>query len=241
MKRFALSTLGLLIFLAGLILELSLSGGMLEGEIEARVNTPQVGDLGLSINCPLVLSPSETGTVSTAITNTLNEEKSPVVTADISHIGGDQHLSQTLTLAPHETQSIQWTVNSSNKIYGNLILVNVVQSHYADLPSGQGACGILVFNVLGLNGLNSFILTIVVAFLCISLGAAGWLRAHQPLNDLGRNAARASAVMVGMATAGFLSALPRWWGLTLFFDFFTLITMAVIFTEFILFPGRYRS
>ena len=99
MKRFALSTLGLFIFLAGMILELSLSGGVLEGEIEARVNTPQIGDSGLSINCPLVLSPSETGIVSTAITNTLNEETSPVVTAEISHSGGDKQLSQTLTLA----------------------------------------------------------------------------------------------------------------------------------------------
>ena len=132
-------------------------------------------------------------------------------------------------------------MDSSNKIYGNLILVNVVQSRYADLPSGQGACGILVFNVFGLSGLSSFILIFLAALLCISLGAAGWLRAHRPLNDLGLNAARASAVMVSMATAGFLSALPRWWGLTLFLDFFTLIAMAVIFTEFVLFPGRHRS
>ena len=241
MKRFAISTLGMLIFLAGILMEVSLSGGVLWGEIEARTYSPQIGDLGLTVKCPLILSPTESGTVSATITNTLNEETRPVVAAEISQAGGQQRLSQTLDLAAHQTQGVQWTVDSSYMIFGRLILVNVIQSRYSNLSSRQGACGILVFNLFGLNGISSFSLVIFTALLCTFLGAALWLRSHWPLNQLGRSTAQACGIMTGMATAGLLAALPRWWGLILFFDFLTLIILAVVLTEFVLFPGRHRN
>lgn len=230
--------LGVLIFLAGIFLELSLSGGILWGELEARVDTAQTGDSGLAVKCPYMLSAAESGTVSAAITNTLDEEASPVVTAGISRIGGEQRLIQTLTLSPHETHTLQWTVDSSDIIFGRLILVNIFQSRYSDLSSRQGACGILVLNLFKLNGISSFSLLFFTAILCTLLGAALWLRANWPLNNLRRSTAQACGVITGMATAGLLAALPRWWGLILFFDALTLIIMAVVLTEFVLFPGR---
>lgn len=240
-KRFALSLLGMLIFLAGILLELTLSGAVLEGEIEARAYTPQLGNSGLTVKCPHMLSPTESGTVSAAITNTLDEETKPVVTAEISRHDGPQQLSQTLDLAPHETQTLEWTVNSSDMIFGRLILVNIIQSRYADLPPRQGACGIPVLNLFNLNGNISFFLLFFTALVCAALGAGVWLRAHWPLNDFRRSTAQACGVMAGMATAGLLAAIPRWWGLILFFDAFTLIVMAVVLTEFVLFPGRIRN
>jgi hypothetical protein len=241
MKRFALSLLGGLIFLAGILLELSLSGGVLWGELEARTYTPQIGVAGLGVNCPFVLSPSESGKVSAAITNTLDEEASPVVTAEISRTDGEQQLSQTLTLAAHETQTLHWTVDPSEILFGRLILVNIVQSRYSDLPSRQGACGILVLSFFNLNGIQVFLLLFFTSIMITLLGAAIWLRANGPLNDLQRSMGQASMIMAGIATAGLLAALPRWWGLILFFDFITLIIMAVVLTEFVLFPGRSRS
>jgi hypothetical protein len=241
MKRFTLSVLGMLIFLAGILLELSLSGGVLWGEIEARVYTTQIGDSSLAVKCPYMLSPSESGTVSAAITNTLDEEASPVVTAGISRIGGEQRLSQTLDLAPHETQIPQWRVDRSDMIFGRLILVNIVQSRYSDLSSRQGACGILVFNLFKLNGIRSFSLLFCMALLCTLASAALWLRANSPLNNLQRSTAQACGIMAGMATAGLLAALQRWWGLILFLDFLTLMIMAVVLTEFVLFPGRRQN
>ncbi len=241
MKRLALSLVGGLIFLAGILLILFLSGGVLWGEIEARTYTPQIGDDGLGINCPFILSPSETGTISAAITNTLDEETSPVVTAEISRTEGQQQLSQTLSLAAHEKQTLRWTVDPSEIIYGRLILVNILQSRYRDLPSRQGACGILVLSLFSLTGLQAFGLLLFTGFMSSLLGAAIWLRANQPLNDLGRSTAQACGVIAGLAIAGLLAAVPRWWGLILFFDFLTLIVMAVVLTEFVLFPGRRRN
>ena len=240
-KRLAISLISGSIFLAGILFILFLSGGVLWGEIEARTYTPQIGDEGLGINCPFVLSPSETGTISAAITNTVDEETSPVVTAEISRSDGQQQLSQTLSLAPHEKRTLQWTVEPSEIIYGRLILVNILQSRYRDLPSRQGACGILVLSLFSLTGLQAFSLLLFTGLTSLLLGAAIWLRANRPLNDLGRSTAQACGVMAGMTLAGLLAALPRWWGLILFFDFLTLIIMAVVLTEFVLFPGRRRN
>ena len=241
MKRFALSTLWMLIFLAGILLELSLSGGVLWGEIEARADVPQIGDSGLLISCPLMLSPSESGTVSTSITNTLNEETSPVVTEEINHSSGQQLQSQTLDLAPHEKKTLHWTVDSSDRIFGRLIIVNIIQSRYSDLSSRQGACGILVLSLFKLNGINTFSLISLAGLLCTSIGAAGWLRVNWPLNGQRRSTAQACGIMAGVVTTGLLAAVPRWWGLTLFFDFLTLLIMAVVLTEFVIFPRRSRK
>jgi hypothetical protein len=241
MKRFALSTLGGLVFLTGILLELSLSGGVLWGEVEARIYTPQIGESGLAVKCPFILSPSESGIVSAAITNTLDEATSPVVTAEISRSEGQQQLSQTLTLAAHETRTLQWTVDRSDILFDRLILVNIVQSRYSDLPPRQGACGILVFNLPSLNGIQSFILLFLASLISILMGATIWFRANRPLNEIRRSTAQACVLTAGMATAGLLTALPHWWGLILFFDFLTLIILAVVLTEFVLFPRHMRN
>jgi hypothetical protein len=238
MKRLGLSLLGVLIFLAGILLEISISGGVLWGEFEARIYTAQVGDAGLTMECPLMLSPSESGTVRATITNPLDEEADPVVTAWISRTGGNQQLSQTLTLAPHETQTLQWTIDRSDMIFGRLILVNVLQSRFSDSISRQGACGVLVLSLLALDGIRSFSLFFSTALLCTLLGSALWLRVNWPLNELHRSTARACGILAGMATAGMLVALTRGWGLILLLDFLTLIILAVVLTEFVLFPRR---
>lgn len=240
MKRFALSLLGGLIFLAGILLLLSLSGGVLWGELEANTYTSQIGDVRLSVNCPFVLSPSESGIVSATITNTLNEDTSPMVTAEISRVDGEQQFSQTLTLAAHQSQTLHWTVDPSEIIFGRLILVNIIQSRYADLQSSQGACGILILSLFGLDGIQTFIFIFLATVVIILLGAQTWLRVNWPLNDLSRSTAQASLILIGFATAGILASLPRWWGLIMIFDFIALILLAVILTEFVLFPRRGR-
>jgi len=112
-----------LIFLAGILLELSLSSGVVWAQVDASFYGTPTNEVGLKLNCPIMLSPSESGVVSATITNTLNEEVLPVVTAEIS---GTQSTRQTLSLAPRETQVLQWPVDPFNVIYGRLILVTDV-------------------------------------------------------------------------------------------------------------------
>jgi len=233
---FFLSLLAVLLFLAGVSLELSFSSGMAGAEMEAAVFGTQAMAGGLNLSCPLILSSSESGLVSTIITNSLDEQVSPLITTEISRGEVPQSLSRTLVLAPHQDQTLQWSVDDSDLIFGRLILVNVVQARYADLDPRRGFCGIIVFDLFNLTGFELVTLVLIGGVLLILMGGMLWSRLHAPLDELAEQTLNACGGLAGVTTFAALTALPRWWGLTLFLDAFALIMLIVIFTDFLLFP-----
>ena len=237
LRSFFLSLLAVLLFLAGIAMELLLSGTLVWAEVEAAIFGTQTTTGGLNLACPLMLSSSESGVVSTLITNSLDQQVSPLVITEISRGGAPQSLSRTLLLAPHQDQTLQWSVDDSDLIFGRLILVNVVQSRYADLDPHGGFCGILVFDLFNLTGYESLVLILIGGFLLILVGGLLWSRLHAPLNELAEQTLKACGGLAGVIALAVLTALPRWWGLTLFLDAFAWIMLVVLFTDFLLFPG----
>jgi len=240
-KIFVRSLVAILLFLAGVFLELAFSSSVLWGEIETRVYTPKSDSLSLAVKCPLVLSTNETGSISTVISNSLNEEALPVVTASISHNNIPQEISDTLTLAPHASKSIQWHVDTSNLIFDRLILAGISQMSYSDLPGRQGYCSILVLHFLGLNGTAILILLCSISLLCIIAGGIIWLRIHAPLKEADTALAQPFVGLAVLATLGVITALLRWWGLIILLDGLTLILAGVICTEVLLNPQPRRQ
>lgn len=238
MKSIFLSWLSVLFFLVGVLLQLSLSSGIVWGEVEASLYGTQVGYAGLKLGCPILLSPTESGRVNATITNSLDQDVLPVVTAEISHAGGMQRLSRTLSLSPYEARIVQWPVDATDIIFGRLILVNIIQSRYSDLDPRAGSCGILVFRLFELTGNESLSLIFIGSLAFILLGGTLWWRQRAPLDDSAEQTLRACGGLAGVTTLALLAALPRWWGLTLFLNAFALIMIGVIFTEFVLFPKR---
>ncbi|HLO15392.1 MAG TPA: hypothetical protein VK206_11215 [Anaerolineales bacterium] len=230
-RTLAGSVFSLLLFLAGVLLEIAISTSLLWGELEVRLYMPSSSDSGLKLNCPHILSFDETGIIRTSIINTLNQAVQPMVTAEISRNGGAQQISQTLTLAPHESKAVTWAVDASNVLFGRLILVSVLQGKYEDLPARQGYCGIFLLNLFGMSGRATLILLCSTSFALLSLGTAIWVRSHWPLNRRDENIARAFGSLAVLATLGLFSALLRWWGLIIILDAITLILIIVIFTD----------
>ena len=241
LRSFLKSLLAGLLFLGGILLQLSLSGGVVWAEVEASIYGTQTAGDGLKLSCPFMLAPSESSRVTATITNSLNQPVLPTLTTEISSVGGLQSLSQTLSLAPHETQIIHWLVNPSDVIFGGLILVNVIQGRYGDLDPQHGFCGILIFNLFNLTGNESFVLIFISGIVLILVGGTLWRHIHKPLDDSAEQTLQACGGMAGVTTLALLTALPRWWGLTLFLDAFALIMLSVIFTDFLLFPQHNRS
>jgi hypothetical protein len=240
-KMFVGSFGAILLFLMGIFLEIAISSGVLWGEVETRLYTSQSDAMGLAIKCPLILSPRETGTISTVISNSLDEEVLPMVTAEISRQGAPQETSETLTLAPHASKAMQWQVDASNIIFGRLILINISQRNYRNLPAREGYCGILFLNILGLNGRLILILFCVISLLCIISGSTAWLRFHTPMKEHDKAFARPFASLAVLATLGLIAALLRWWGLIIILDGLALILVGVIFTEVLINPNPRRS
>ena len=236
-RTLIISIAGMSLFLGGVLLEMAISGGVLWGEIEARLYTSQSSSLGLEMKCPLMISFDETGIIRASISNTLDQDVLPVVTAEISRDGGAQQISQTLTLAPHESKTVEWNVDSSNILFGRLVLVSIQQGHYSDLSARQGYCGILFVSVFGMNGTVTLILLCSASLLLLILGTVIWRRIHFPLKARDENIARAFGSLAVVATIGLFTALLRWWGLIMLFDAIALIMIAVIFTDVLFSPG----
>ncbi|MEO7839378.1 MAG: hypothetical protein ABIU06_08520, partial [Anaerolineales bacterium] len=233
--------LGALLFLAGVLIGLSLSAAVVWGESEARIYTSYNGNTRFKIKCPLMLSPVESGVVGADIINPTDEEIIPVVSVEVSHTKIPRKASETLTLAPGEAETVQWTVDPSDVIFERLILVNIHQSQYRDNPSHLGSCGIFIFSLLGLTGAQTFALVFAVSLIAMLSGAALWLYARWPLNRLATNIAQLSTVLLVITILALLTTIPRLWGLTLILDALILLIFGVIITEFGLFSQKYST
>lgn len=220
------------IVLIGVVISLILSGNLLWGEMEARLYTQQSGERSLDLECPLMIAPWETGIVRTVITNSLtDDEVKPQVNAFISSEKEARIVSQTLPLKPLESQPLVWTVDGADVIFQRLILVNILQRPYDDLVSRQGTCSILVFSLFGWNGRETINLLVAAGVLSILLGAGMLAYVYRPIEDQGKKIAQMGAVFLILVMAGLVTALARFWGLTLFFDAAALLTFVIGLTE----------
>lgn len=240
LKRLLPVLFGSLLFFGGIAISLSFSAVLLWGEMEARLYVPQSGDKSLKIECPLVIAPWETGAIKTVITNTLTDTNTkPQVNAFISQKEGEEArlARETLELAPFDSRAMQWTVDSSDIIFNRLILVNILQRPYRELPSRQGACSILVYSLFGMSGKNTLCLLVASAILAGLLGAWILFFSYHPFAGALKNFAQISGIFQTLALLGLISALYRLWGLTLVFDAAAMLAFAIGSIE-VFFPRK---
>lgn len=220
-KRLVPTLLGIFLFYGGILISLSVSSVMLWGELEARVYISQTGDKSLKIECPLVIAPWETAEIKTVVTNSLLDDSTkPQVNAFISQAQGKEArlISETLQLAPLESRAMQWTVSNVDIIFERLILVNILQRPYRDLPSHQGACSILVYSLFGLNGASTLYTLVAVSVFASLIGMLLLVWLQHPLKDARKSFAQVSGIFFLLSVLGLFTALTRLWGLTLIFD-----------------------
>ena len=218
---------GILIYITGIAVSLSISVVMLWGEMEARLYTQQTGDKALRIHCPLAIAPWESATIHTVVTNTSTDQNTkPQVNAFISHKMEARHTTQTLELSPLESRALEWEVDSADIIFERVILVNILQRPYRDMPSRQGACSILVFSLFGLTGRNTVLLLVSIGVLGSLLGAANLFLLYRPFNNHTKDLAQLNAIFLSLILLGLFSALTRRWGLTLVLDAAALLVIS---------------
>ncbi len=230
-----------IIYSLGLLLGLALSAWYVWGEAEAGLFVARTGEETItSLKCPLMISPNETGLVSASFRNPTMAVIHPTVQAVISHGTFPRREEIVLDLIPGEIKQLFWQVSPEDRIFRWLILVNVYETSQPDFPSGQGSCGILYSTIPGISGQALSILISVAALLAMALGLAFWRKTDAPPNDLGQNPGSALSVLAVIVALSMLFILPRWWVLSGFFFFVAIMLIGIIFTEFVLFPGRPR-
>lgn len=235
------SSLGSLQILIGILIGLALTSSVTWAYSEADLYVSFNADRNLALKCPLILAPNESGVLTAKIKNLINEQITPTVSATISHVGEPRQINQVVTLPTQDSKTLQWTVNSSDIIYDHLILASITQLRYRDNPSMLGSCGVLSFSLLGLNGIGTLILILVLSLGALFTGAFLWRQAHpQPWNNYLINLSRAGIALMSMTLLALMTLIPRWWGFTLIFDAAMVMMMGIIFTDFVLFQ-KYKG
>lgn len=236
-----LAWLGALLFYAGVFLGLALSSAVAWAESEALVASPSNAELGLALHCPAMISAQQSAIVDAHITNLTEEEIKPVVTAEISHGELPRELRQTVLLGPQESTTVEWSVDAADVVFDRLILVSVLQSPYSDNPSRSGSCGILLFDLFGLNGGQTFALLLAASLLLSSAGGGLWTYARWPLAPFSVSIVQIHSILFGATLLTLVCTLAGRWGLAIFFDVVILIVLGVILTEFLFAGGKHSD
>lgn len=126
-------------------------------------------DSGLSgFRCPVLMTRSETRSISLSVSNPLDVPLRPVVRTQISTSVLPQEFLQPLELAPGETKRLEWTVGPENIDLERFIFAKTLVYSVFPLPSRETTCGIFI---LDLPGSGRVILALVLA---LNLTGMGW-------------------------------------------------------------------
>lgn len=237
-KRLLPTVFGTVLFFGGMFVSLAFSAALLWGEMEARLYVQQSGEHDLNIQCPLMIAPGETAEIKAVVSNTLADQSvRPQVNAFISHAKEARVVSETVELDPLERRDMQWTVDTTDIVFEQLILVNVLQRPYRDLPSRQGVCSIFVYSLFGMNGKDTLLLIVILGVAGSLLGAGCAYFALQPMSETLRSFVQLNGIVLLLVLLGVLTTVYRWWGFTLALDAAALLTFAAGSIE-IFFPRK---
>ena len=165
----SISIFGVLLHVLAVITGLFLIAISTWGDMEAdSYGFPRRASARLSgLNCPILLTRNETGTISLKVSNPTDQLLHPSARTEISADFEPQVFVESIDLAPGETKTLEWSVAPENVVLGNFILANVQVYASYPIPNREKTCGILIMD---LPGTGNMIVTALAVFTAIGLG-----------------------------------------------------------------------
>jgi len=209
--------LSMVLFFMGTILGMALFGSIVLANMEATFyfGGIKIAEENLkTLQCPPIITPLDRSAVTASITNHTTKTIKPMYRMNISSDGEISRLVETIpTIGPGETTQVEWAVNSGDAIYGNLILVKVMQYKTIKTPSREGTCGTLALNIPYLTGNQVLFTGILSSLALMGAGIFLWLRSNKPLIGRSLNLRNAMLLMAAVIGAGIIASCCGVWGL----------------------------
>jgi hypothetical protein len=182
------------------------------------------------LRCPLVITQSETATITILYRNPLEREINPVIRTTISErlVSLEREESTRPEIAPGETARIEYTVKGSEAVWNRFILVRVNALPQFSLPARNGSCGIFVMNIPWISGGVIVFAVIFVSVVGVGSGLWLWRRIHNPLEGQPRVAFQAMIFLSVAVLGGILLELFSFWGLATFVLIITFLLIAAV-------------
>lgn len=216
-NRNGMRFVSIVLFFAGTILGMVLFGSIVLANMEA---TFYFGGIKIAeedlktLKCPTIITPQDRSVVTARLTNTTTKTIKPVYRLNISN---EQEISRlvetTPTINPGETMQVEWAVNPGDAIYGNLILVKVMQYKTLKTPSREGTCGTLAIDIPFLTGKQILLSGIVFSLVFMGAGTYLWLRINKPLIGKSLNIRNAMLLMLVVVGTGIYASCCGTWAI----------------------------
>jgi hypothetical protein len=217
-KKKLLRTLGIIFFSIGILVGMAMFILMNWANYEAYFYfgyTAPADKTLATLRCPLLMTTSETGTVTISITNSTDRDLSPLIRTEISSFGAARSERTNYPLAAGETRRLSWTVTSGDIVFGHLIMARVFVYNTFTLPSRASTCGTMVINLPGLTGFQLFVIVLAFSLACMAAGWSLWLTGSRPLLADGLIATWAMSIFTAVVLLGILAGCIGWWGVGL--------------------------
>jgi len=221
-------TLGVLIFIVGILCTTTLTIGLTWANLEAAFyGFQQTGsDRHLDgLSCPRLMTPYETGTINVSFSNPTPKALTPIIRIDISTPSVADSSEEQISIPPGKTGQVNHTVSSANIDLDFFIFAKASTYDSYPLPTSEATCGTLILDISFLSGTQIFVLWLAFSLLFMPFGLWLWNTASTPDDYKMQNAARALA-LVGLL--GLLIALQGQWLLELPLLAVTLLLAMVI-------------
>ena len=230
MQRRSIKTLGSVLFLLGVFLSLALALAAIWGDYEAMSYFFNGAGYGAfdSLNCPVLMSRTEVATISATFDNPSDAAIQPYYEVEVSATASSRDLEKQITVPPHTSRTVQWTVDANDLNLGSFILIKMDVLPVAGFSTREATCGVLLLNLAGPSGERIVGAVLAVSLLGILLGLG--------IRDSGERAAtdKALSTQNGMRATGvaallaLLAGLMGWWLIGVLFMAGTMLLLAIL-------------
>lgn len=177
------------------------------------------------LRCPLMIAPTETGTVSAVLDNPTDKEDNFFYRAEISGKGySTRQVEGQIAVPARETRSVQLTVDANDVDLLFFILVKMSILPNALHKSQEAVCGIMLVNILGLTGTQIFTIAIFLSFMGMAIGLGIWQQAGDKSDPEIPRVVQALGFVVILAL---FAASMGWWTAAIVFSVLTILLMVI--------------
>ena len=184
-RQKSLRVASLIIYIAGIILGMTIAGGIVWSDLEASLFDSSIkAKSSLSLRCPVVITTHESGVVTAILKNPTEREKNFYIRAHISEgfVSLKREIDQQIPVAPGEKGEASWGIYPEDAAYNRIILFRAFVNASYPLPTQGNFCGVLVVDIPLVTGAQLFILILGIYLACLVGGMAIWKKANRPMN-----------------------------------------------------------
>ena len=221
-KNTFLLIIGLVIYIIGISFSLALNTFVLWANLEGQSfwGYPEVltFDSELTtearlarLNCPVILTPTETGTINVRVRNPQDSPIEAWISAHISMPGMTENMireTESVPLAPGESATLSWQVTRENVINDRFILARVfLRLTERHPPARTKHCGIMTVDLWGFSSQSILLVSLGGGHLLqvVGIGLWSWGQQLGKQKKLARNVLIAASLLSLAMTWGTLS------------------------------------